>query len=152
MNSRLDAHILAWLDGELDPNAQRDLLEEAFNDPETEARLHAWREDLAAFDAALAPPEARYTFATLRARLETITPLDEIRLFLPRLRLDSPVPRFAVAAMLAAALGSSWLLGRFQRAQADAADRLRDRSDFVDDIVAMSADPSAPWPEDTDQA
>lgn len=152
MNRRLDARALAWLDGELTPEAEAELLAQALADPDTAVRLESWREDLAQWDAALTPPVQPYAFGTLRARLVEISPLDEVRLFLPRLRLDSPVPRFAVAAMFAAALGASWMLGRFSRGPADAPERLRDRSAYMDDMIAMSGDPTAPWPDEHDKA
>jgi hypothetical protein len=152
MNRRLDARALAWLDGELTPEAEAELLAQALADPDTAEQLDAWREDLAQWDTALTPPVQPYAFATLRARLVEISPLDEVRLFLPRLRLDSPVPRFAVAAMFAAALGTSWMLGRFARGPADAPERLRDRSAYMDDMIAMSGDPTASWPDERDEA
>ena len=50
---------------------------------------------------ALACPGPRYSFAALKARMDAIQPLDEVVLFLPRLRTENRFARYAVAMVMA---------------------------------------------------
>jgi len=148
MNTRrLDTRIIALLDGEALP-AERDALAQLMqNDPECAAAHAEWHALTQEWRAALNFPERPYSFAVLKARLREVSALEEVRLFLPRVRLDSPLPRMVLAMLFLAALGVSWVAGWMARSQGvDVAERLRDRRDRVDEVIAMTADPGADWP------
>lgn len=146
---RLDAQIIALLDGDLMPGARERLHAELAADPAKAKAAAAWRALSDEWRGALAHPGAAYTFDALRARMRDLTPVEEVRLFLPRVRLDSPVPRLAVAAMFAAALGASWMTGKLSRAAgAGGVEQLHARSDHLDAALDAAADPQAAWPTD----
>jgi len=146
---RFDAQIIALLDGDLMPGARDRLQAELAADPAKAEAAAAWRALSAEWRSALAHPGGAYTFDTLRARLRDLTPVEEVRLFLPRVRLDSPVPRLAVAAMFAAALGASWMTGKLSRtAGGDGVGQLHARSEHLDAAIDATVDPQAVWPKD----
>ncbi len=146
---RLDAQIIALLDGDLMPGARERLRAELDADPAKAEAAAEWRALSDEWRGALAHPGAAYTFDVLRARLRDLTPVEEVRLFLPRVRLDSPVPRLAVAAMFAAAVGASWMTGKLSRtAGAGGVEQLHARSEHLDAALDAAADPQAVWPAD----
>ncbi len=97
---RMQRKFVAYLDGDLSPGARTAAEQHLASCLECREAL----ESLRAFDAecrdALAYPETPYPFAALRARMAEIVPLDEVRAFLPHLKVQGAIPRFAVALML----------------------------------------------------
>lgn len=147
---RMSTQLIRYLDGELSPVEREKLDQMLAENPELQARLDSLRDSDRAWRESLAYPGKKYSFATLRARLTQVRPLDEIRLFLPRVRMESPAPRIAMAAVFFMAMGASWVTGKLSRPQEnDLADRLADRNARLDDMISLTADPTADWPEDT---
>jgi len=64
----------------------------------------------------MAFPGEAYAFEALRPRMATITPMEEVRLFLPRLRVTPGLPRYAVAAVLILFFTVTWMWSRPARA------------------------------------
>jgi anti-sigma factor RsiW len=148
MNTRqMESRIIAYIDGDLMPAERQRVADAVAGQHELAEAAQEWQERTAEWRDALAFPDAPYTFATLRARLAHVRPIDEIRLFLPRVRLDSPLPRLVVASLFLAALGVSWMAGKLARSHGvEITQRMSDRSAHVDDMIELTADPNAEWP------
>jgi anti-sigma factor RsiW len=139
---------MAYLDGDL-PRPLRAQVEGHLRHC---ASCRAAYDDTAQFDrllrAALACPATPYRFAVLQARLWEVSPLDEVRAFLPSLRAPGRAPRWAFAAIML-------LLGLLAQGPAGAM-RLAARGDEammqyrgrLDSALRATTDVAAPLPDE----
>lgn len=125
---------VAYLDGDLSPAARTDAERHLLSCLECREAL----ESLRAFDTtcreALAFPDTPYSFTALRARTAEITPLDEVTAFLPHLKVQGAIPRFAAAlVLLMLSSGASGALRHCQAAYMVARQPFESRIEQVDD-------------------
>ncbi len=88
------------LDGHLRPNLRRTVQEHLAKCPECRDEFEELEGFLANCDEFLVCPGPAYSFETLRARMATIEPLQEVIAFLPKLRVEGAIPRLAVGFLV----------------------------------------------------
>ncbi len=89
-----------YLDGDLLPSERRPLEDHLAECPECRAEWEELRGFTSTLQEFVVCPGPAYSFEALRRRLATIEPLEEVVAFLPRLRVNGLIPRFAVATLL----------------------------------------------------
>ena len=113
MNCRhVHGRIVALIDGDVPPGLRDDMASHFASCPACRAEYGDVADFLAVCREVLTCPGPAYSYAVLRAQMETIRPLDEVRAFLPKLRADTPAPRFAIAACMVAGACMAPLLQR----------------------------------------
>lgn len=96
----MQSRCAAYLDGDLPPGARMEAERHLASCDECREALESLRDFDAACREALAFPGAPYAFSALRKRMAEIVPLDEVTAFLPHLKIQGAIPRFAVAVLM----------------------------------------------------
>ena len=105
-NCRLiQSKFAGYVDGDLRPEERRLVQEHVGSCAECEGAFEELRSFLGEVEEFLVHPGAAYSFETLRVRMAQIEPLEEIVAFLPKLKVQRTIPRFAVAMMMLVLVG-----------------------------------------------
>lgn len=122
--SRIQIHFLDYLDGCLPARTAAQVRHRLRVSAADRDEMFAWQTlDGLSRDAITFRGEA-YTFDALRARMAQMTPMEEVRLFLPRLRVAKGVPRYAVAAVMLLLFTAIWLYARPLRDAAESGNEM----------------------------
>ena len=154
MNCRaIQSRIADLADGHLSPGNRRwveDHLQACPACREEQVDVEAF---LAECREALAYSGPTYSFAALKARMDAIQPLEEVMLFVPKLRTQNGFARFAVAMVMAVmilgaptALRHLWAIHGALRMPAHDFDRVaRTYEAYVDDPTILEDSMAPPW-------
>ena len=112
---QIRSQFTAYADGDLRPPQRRRIQEHVTSCRACQEEFEGLNYFLNASRDALECPGPLYSFQVLRARMDSIAPLQEVVAFLPKLRVQGPVPQFAVAALLLAITLAAPLLQRTGR-------------------------------------
>lgn len=94
---QVQSRFTAYVDGDLRPAEERWVKQHLERCAACQEELAAMRRFLGDCHEFLVHPGQSYTFEQLRVRMATIEPLEEIIAYLPKLRINNFIPRFAVA-------------------------------------------------------
>ena len=89
-----------YLDGDLQPDERYRIQQHVTQCSACQEEYEEVRDFLAMSEDALTYHGPRYTFAELRAKMAAMEPLEELVAFLPSLRVNGAIPRFAVTMVL----------------------------------------------------
>ena len=96
-----------YVDGDLRPAEGRMLERHLASCPACRQEYEALKWFLDDCHEFLVAPGPAYSFASLRARMAAVKPLEEVVAFLPRLRVHGAIPRYAVALLFMILVGST---------------------------------------------
>lgn len=96
-----------YVDGDLYPAERRMVDSHVAECSACRAELAETRHFLRMCHEFLVCPAPAYSFEALRQRMAAIEPLQEVVAFLPKLRINAAIPRFAVAMLLMLIVGGA---------------------------------------------
>jgi len=103
IRSKFTAHV----DGDLSPGEARVVAQHVARCPQCASELAEVRRFLELCHEFVVCPAPAYSFEALRRRMALVEPLEEIVAFLPKLRINATIPRFAVAMLMMFIVGGT---------------------------------------------
>ncbi len=103
----IQSRLTGYLDGDLRPSERRWVDEHLKECPACRDELAEAKRFLQDCHEFLVCPGPAYSFEVLRARMASIEPVQEIIAFLPKLRINAFIPRFAVAMLALLLVGGT---------------------------------------------